>query len=304
MPTYFKNFWQWFERKCLLRDDATELDLVCFRFFYSLVLAVRIFREIPAYQLKFEYSAYFIPHSFLSLFNLVTKPQFVVFEIVQFATIGVLILLAIGVKPRLMALIACALFTWSQLVYFAMHLVPATKYVFHSRNIIPFILLGLAIIPTARVKSLGDLASFATIKRSTALYSYIVTLICFSYTSALLTRFMISPLHWLTGEFIANNLAHYGFVSQIEWASKLALKPLATFFMSLGTSVLELFCWCLLIPGKHRLAFLIFGITFHVTIDLLNWANFVDWFGFSYLIFIPYTQIYKWTVSNFRMKAA
>lgn len=297
MLTFYKKF----EQKCLLREDASEFDLVCFRFFYCLLLGLRTFQEIPAYRLKFEYSAYYIPHSFLALFDLSQKPPFIIFKMVQYITVVILFLLALGLKPRLMAIAACLLFTWSQLVYFAMHLVPATKYVFHSRNIIPFILLGLAVIPTARI---GSLSKLTERKRSMAFYSYVVCLICFSYSSALFTRFMISPWHWITGEFIANNLAHYGFVSQIEWASRIALEPVVTFLMTLGTTILELFCWCLLIPGRHRLFFILFGISFHVAIDLLNWANFVDWFGYSYLIFIPYTQIYKWIVSYFKLKAA
>jgi len=298
MLKFFKNF----EQKHLLAQDQTELDLACFRALYSLLLAWRIYSDLTYLREKFEMSAYYIPHSFLAFFEANSKPDYNVFLAIEWVLIISLVILAIGVRARFFAGVACLLFTWSQLVYYSMHLVPSTKYVFHSRNIIVFILLGLAIIPTAPLKD--AMVELRSRSRSRVLYSYVVILLCFAYSSALVTRILTVPYSWFSGEFLGIYLAHYGYVAEVPWAQEIALRPYLPMLMSWITSLFELFSWTLLISGRHRLVIIALGIVFHVINRESGFADFVDWFGFAYLIFIPYSKVFNRIKSLFNPSAA
>lgn len=288
MISYYKSF----EHKILESDNYTEFDLVSFRFFYCLVLAHRLFVETFSFSNKFEHAAYYIPHSLLFFFGAHEKPDFSFFLLLHYGCIICLILLACGVKSRFTALGAFVTFTWSQLIYYSMHLVPSSKYVWHSRNVIVFILLGFAVISIAPLKR--HIWDYLFVKRSRALYVYIVILICFSYSAALFNRAFAMPVDWFSGDFLRNYFFHYGYVTGLELPSRIAQSSWMSFVLSWGTSIFELVCWTLLFSGKHRIIVIFIGIAFHYMIKWSGFADFVDWFGFSYLIFIPYSQIALW----------
>lgn len=295
---YLSDCYRRIEQRILRPNEETEFDLVAFRFCYCLLLAVRLLLESESYELKFLHAPYYIDHSFLTFFGAVSRPSYTFFQLLQFTCITSLILLAFGIKSRWSAFVAIFTFTYCYLIYYAMHLVPSSKYVFHTLNIIPFILLGLAVFSIAPVKR--KMSDYLSIKRSNALYCYVVILICFSYTAALLNRVFTMPAQWLSGEFLNNFFAHYGYVTGREFSQLMKDTPYFGILLSWLTAVFELGCWSLLWAGKHRLLVVLTGICFHFMIRWSGFADFVDWFGFSYLIFIPYSKIFIWMRTHFK----
>lgn len=299
--SFMISFYKSLERKVLDPAGYTEFDLVAFRFFYCSILSYRLFVEISSFSHKYEHAAFYIPHSFLVFFGALGKPSLDFSLLLFYSCIICLVLLAFGFKSRFTAFGAFVTFIWTQLIYFSMHLVPSSKYVFHSRNIIAFILLGFVFISIDPIKR--QVTDFIVIRRARTLYAYVVILICFSYSSALFNRLFTMPLDWFSGSFLRNYFVHYGYVTGLDFPLRIALSPWMSAAMTWVTSIFELLCWFLLFSGKHRVVLILVGIIFHHMIKWSGFADFVDWFGFSYLIFIPYSQIALWLQSYFKRVA-
>ncbi len=287
MIEFFKNL----ERRFLLAADVYEIDLVCFRTLWCLLAAFELYQDIPVAKLWHDHSPYYIPVSFLGLLGLHAKPDYALYLGGQLLCIASLLGLSTGRWRTFFGLVSLVSFLWVSMVKYSLDAIPSSSYIWHTRNIVVFILIGLLVVES---EPLGKaLRKKWQLSRSRALFSYVTLLICFSYLSSILTRLTQIPFNWLSGEAIAGFLASVGVARGDPALLDLSLNGPIVLVMTFMSTVVELFCWLMLGRGWPKYLMVALALSFHLGNLILGFANFLPWFSFSYLIFIPYGKIIK-----------
>lgn len=294
------EFFKELERKYLLANSIKEIDLVCFRTIYCLLAALQLYFDMTGAKVWYDHSPYYIPVSFFHLLGLHSKPTYSLYWGAQLFCIFSLVGLSIGRWRMFFGLSSLLSFLWVSMVKYSLDAIPSSSYIWHTRNIVVFIIIGLTVVDSAPLgRALKENWEHP---RSRALFSYITILLCFSYLSSILTRLTYIPLNWLSGEAIAGFLASFGIARGDKTLLELSLNKPLVIGMTLASTITELFCWIMLGKGWLKYLIVTFALGFHVGNLIIGFANFLPWFSFSYLIFIPYGRIIRLLVNKAKVR--
>lgn len=205
---------------------------------------------------------------------------------------------ALGVRARLLLVVALVMF----FMYFGQ--IVELGYVRRKTNLIPFILLILALAPDLR--HCRPSVWFAALRRirqpdpsSTAAWPLVLIkfVLAWSYFSSGLSKIRNTGWSWASGDVLQASLAERALASDLPLALWLAGQPALCQLASLVTLIFELGFWTVLLLPRFGPLYALAGLGFHVTIELSMGIHYLTYWGLAYLVFIDVAMI-RWCIEK------
>lgn len=204
----------------------------------------------------------------------------------------------LGVRTRLLLVVALVMF----FIYFGQIL--ELGYVRRKTNLIPFILLILAMAPDlrrcgpsvwlARLRRIRQPDPSSTPVRPLTLVKFVLA---WSYFSSGLSKIRNTGGSWASGDVLQASLAERALASDLPLALWLAGQPLLCQLASIVTLVFELGFWTVLLLPRFGPVYALAGLGFHTTIGLFMGIHYLTYWGLAYLVFIDLALI-RWCVKR------
>ncbi len=271
--------------------QVTDLrSLSAFRFAYCLLLAVTVVLKGPSSDRLLAARIY----NPIPLFEVLHIPQagLEVFQGLRLALVAGLALGAIGLLTR-PALVASTLLYF---LYFGTQLgfskASGTNYVYHSENMVFFVLLVLGMSPHVGLWGVDGMRRRGwrwspdpgETQGSPWALPLLATLLGLVYFGSAWCKLTASPL-WADGETLQAYLYVKYLLADTELGYRIAQSWWLCLFLGIATIVLEAGFWTVCLFPRRAWLYALSGLAFHVGIYLAMNINFLLYHCYTYLLF-------------------
>lgn len=203
---------------------------------------------------------------------------------------------ALGVRTRLLVVVALVMF----FIYFGQIL--ELSYVRRKTNLIPFILLILAVAPDLRrCRPSVWFAALRRIRQPDPILTpawplmLVKFVLAWSYFSSGLSKIRNTGWSWASGDVLQASLAERALANDLPLALWLAGQPVLCQLASIVTLVFEFGFWTVLLLPRFGPLYALAGLGFHVTVELSMGIQYLKYWGLAYLVFVDLAMI-RWCV--------
>lgn len=277
------------------RPAISLLDLHLFRIIFGVLL---IRADYKNWSLNFKAMNEFPSWNPIPLFEYFGIERMNVFDyqVCALMLIGSLCLTVIGWKPRFWLFSSCILFFLVHGQLLSLTKSPVSNYVFHSKNIVVFVLLILAMDSNVGKRSfLTHLFIDSKKLYDTKISSHSFHLILISYgmvyLGATYIRFLNNGFQWMDGFTLKSYFLESYFSEGSEVALKLSKHHYVVQILSILTTLFEGSFMLLLIFFRPYLALFAGGILMHLGIFWIMKIDFLKYYGYAYWCFLFFSPI-------------
>lgn len=286
-------------KKYFFQPTASQ-SLSLFRFLYCVLLIWRLQGDGAAFLSLFD-SATWNP---IPLFEwvgvgLMDKSMF---QALQYVLIGSLALTALGAYTRVAAHVAWITFFLYIGTYLGFTKAAGTNYVYHSKNIVVFILFILAISPGVAIWGFDGWRKRGRKWRPLDITEAYISqwpnqLIKLTLGLAYFGSGYCKHLLWADGHTLQAYLMakHLLLGDSTEWGLWLSQHYWLCLYLGIGTIILELTFFLVVFFPRLTWPYVVSGLSFHTTIWLTMRISFFPYFGFVYLIFLDWPTVLRVT---------
>jgi hypothetical protein len=277
-------------------QPAASQSLSLFRFLYCSLLIWRILGDSDAHLTLFD-SATWNPIPLFEWFG-VGLMEKSTFQALQYLLLGALVLTALGAFTRVAAHVAWVAFFLYMGTYLGFTKAAGSSYVYHSKNIVVFILFILAISPGVAVWGLDGWRKrgwkWRPLDVSQAYISnWPSQLIKLTLGLAYFGSGYCKHLLWADGHTLQAYLIskHLLLGEGTEWGLWLSQHYWLCLLLGIGTIILELTFFLVVFFPRLTWPYVVSGLSFHTMIWLTMRISFFPYFGFVYVIFLDWPTV-------------
>lgn len=276
----------------LSKPQISLLDLNLFRVIYCSLL-VTIERLVHDAQLReFSTFPYFHPIPLFEAFGIerISPSAFLVCKMLLFAF---LLLATLGIFTRWALALSTVGFFFVHGQLLSLTKMPASDYVFHSQNLVVFVLLILTFDSNIHRKSfISNIFLKAEKLKSVRISGHSLKLVILSlgivYFGSSFRRIVHSGLEWMDGETLQSYLIHAYFSEGIDIALSLSQYPLVCQLLSIVVICFELSFIVFSLFSRLYIFLLLAGLTFHFAIFYIMKIDFLNFHGYAFAAFLFY----------------